>query len=54
MACQPRHTHETPEQIWYVAIEKGSLPLADEPEKEFCEGDVHGLQPKVTDSRFLA
>ena len=51
-ACQPRHTHEASEQIWYATRGCGSLLLADDVEKEFCAGDVvrfadndiHGLR----------
>lgn len=39
-ACQPRHTHETSEQIWYATKGTGKLLLADEVEKEFVAGDV--------------
>lgn len=51
-ACQPRHTHEASEQIWYATRGCGRLLLADDVEKEFCVGDVvrfedndiHGLR----------
>ena len=39
-ACQPRHTHETSEQIWYATQGCGKLLLAENKEKEFCAGDV--------------
>ena len=50
-ACQPRHTHEASEQIWYATKGTGKLLLADGVEKEFAAGDlvrfadkdVHGL-----------
>ena len=50
-ACQPRHTHEASEQIWYGIKGMGKLLLADDTEKEFVAGDivrfadkdVHGL-----------
>lgn len=50
-ACQPRHTHEASEQIWYAIKGMGKLLLADDTEKEFVAGDivrfadkdVHGL-----------
>lgn len=50
-ACQPRHTHEVSEQIWYAIKGMGKLLLADDTEKEFVAGDivrfadkdVHGL-----------
>lgn len=51
-ACQPRHTHETSEQIWYATKGSGTLLLADDREQpfhagdvvRFAEGDVHGLR----------
>ncbi|MCR5467628.1 MAG: cupin domain-containing protein [Lachnospiraceae bacterium] len=51
-AIQPRHTHETSEQIWYATKGQGHLLLVDETEKEikagdvvrFADGDVHGLR----------
>lgn len=51
-AEQPRHIHETSEQIWYAVQGKGTLLLADGAEKafepgdvvRFAEGDVHGLR----------
>lgn len=50
-ACQPRHTHDASEQIWYATKGSGKLLLADGIEKEFqagdvvrfAEQDVHGL-----------
>ena len=50
-ACQPRHTHEASEQIWYAVKGTGKLLLADDAEKDFAAGDmvrfagksVHGL-----------
>lgn len=39
-ACQPRHTHEASEQIWYALKGKGKLLLAGNEEKEFLAGDV--------------
>lgn len=39
-ACQPRHTHEASEQIWYAAKGSAALLLADEKEHPFCAGDV--------------
>ncbi len=39
-ACQPRHTHEASEQIWYATKGCGKLLLADDAEKEFKAGDV--------------
>lgn len=51
-ACQPRHSHEASEQIWYAMKGTGKLLLADEKEREFTAGDVvrfakqeiHGLR----------
>ena len=51
-AEQPRHTHETSEQIWYAVKGTGKLLLADGKEKgftagdvvRFADGDVHGLR----------
>lgn len=51
-ACQPRHTHEFSEQIWYAVKGTGKLLLSDDQEKEFKAGDVvrfadkdvHGLK----------
>lgn len=51
-ACQPRHTHERSEQIWYAVRGVGKLLLAEGQEREFRagdvarfeEGDVHGLE----------
>ena len=39
-ACQPRHTHDASEQIWYATKGSGKLLLADDREKDFQEGDV--------------
>lgn len=39
-ACQPRHTHEASEQIWYAIQGTVKLLLADDVEKEFAAGDV--------------
>lgn len=51
-ACQPRHNHESSEQIWYAIKGAGTLLLDGETEKPFYvgdvvrfqDGDVHGLQ----------
>lgn len=51
-ACQPRHTHEASEQIWYATKGTGKLLLEDDRELEFKAGDVarfadkdvHGLK----------
>ena len=50
-ACQPRHIHNSSEQIWYALQGKGQLLLSDDKTKVFCagdvvrfaDGDVHGL-----------
>ncbi len=39
-ACQPRHTHDASEQIWYATKGRGMLLLADDETREFCAGDV--------------
>lgn len=51
-ACQPRHSHEASEQIWYALQGSGTLLLARESESPFRAGDVarfadqdiHGLR----------
>ena len=51
-ASQPRHTHETSEQIWYALEGAGTLLLAGGEERPFAAGDVvrfedgnvHGLR----------
>lgn len=51
-AEQPRHTHETSEQIWIATKGKGMLLLADNKEQlfeagdvvRFADGDIHGLK----------
>ena len=45
-AVQPRHIHESSEQIWYALKGKGSLLLADGQTKEFRTGDVVRFAPK--------
>lgn len=50
-STQPRHAHETSEQVWYALEGKARLLLADGAERpfsagdvaRFAEGDVHGL-----------
>lgn len=50
-ASQPRHKHDTSEQIWYAVQGKGKLLLADDEEiifgagdvVRFADGDIHGL-----------
>ena len=50
-ACQPRHTHEASEQIWYAVKGSGKLLLADDKDQSFeagdvvrfADNDVHGL-----------
>lgn len=39
-ACQPRHTHDASEQIWYAVKGSGKLLLADDREQTFTAGDV--------------
>lgn len=51
-ACQPRHSHEGSEQIWYSIKGTGTLLLDGNTEKSFLagdvvrfqEGDIHGLR----------
>ena len=50
-ASQPRHKHDTSEQIWYAIQGSGKLLLADDKEMifkagdvvRFAENDIHGL-----------
>lgn len=50
-AIQPRHRHDTSEQIWYAIQGSGKLLLADEKEMifkagdvvRFVDNDIHGL-----------
>lgn len=59
-ACQPRHTHDASEQIWYAVKGNGKLLLADGEERAFSTGDVvrfadkdvHGLH-NDGDSEFV-
>ena len=59
-ACQPRHTHDASEQIWYALKGKGRLLLAADSEKPFTAGDVarfadndvHGLR-NDSDGEFV-
>ena len=39
-ASQPRHRHDTSEQIWYAVQGKGKLRLANDKEMLFTAGDV--------------
>ena len=39
-ACQPRHSHDASEQIWYGTKGNGTLLLDNEEEKAFKAGDV--------------
>ena len=39
-ASQPRHKHDTSEQIWYAVQGKGKLLLTDDKEMIFTAGDV--------------
>ncbi len=56
-AEQPRHIHETSEQIWVAVKGKGTLLLADDKEHlfepgdvvRFADGDVHGLKNESQD-----
>ena len=51
-ACQPRHIHESSEQIWYALNGSGKLLLDGSSERDFSagdvvrfeDGDVHGLR----------
>ncbi len=59
-AEQPRHIHESSEQIWYATKGKGTLLLDDNKEMEFvagdvvrfADGDVHGLH-NTSDEEFV-
>lgn len=50
-ASQPRHKHDTSEQIWYAIQGSGKILLADEKEMifkagdvvRFADNDIHGL-----------
>ena len=50
-ASQPRHKHDTSEQIWYAIQGSGKLLLADDKEMifkagdvvRFADNDIHGL-----------
>ena len=39
-ASQPRHTHESSEQIWYAVHGCGKLLLENDTVMTFCAGDV--------------
>lgn len=39
-ACQPRHTHDASEQIWYATKGTGKLLLAEDKTQDFHAGDV--------------
>lgn len=39
-ASQPRHIHETSEQIWYAVKGRGKLLLENDTVMPFCAGDV--------------
>lgn len=51
-ACQPRHSHQTSEQVWYALAGQGTLLLGEGKALPFCRGDVvrfvqgeiHGLK----------
>ncbi len=57
---QPRHIHETSEQVWYALRGRGRLLLCNGKEKEFQAGDVvrfaereiHGLL-NDSDAEFI-
>lgn len=59
-ACQPRHSHEGSEQIWYAIMGKGTLLLTGNTEKSFLagdvvrfqDGDIHGLR-NDSESEFV-
>ncbi len=59
-ATQPRHSHESSEQIWYAVKGRGVLLLADNEEKQFeagdvvrfGDGDIHGLH-NDSDEEFI-
>jgi len=59
-ASQPRHKHDTSEQIWYAVKGKGKLLLVDNSEMEFksgdvvrfVDGDIHGLRNDL-DEEFV-
>ena len=59
-ASQPRHKHDTLEQIWYAIQGSGKLLLADEKEMifkagdvvRFADNDIHGLR-NDGDSKFV-
>ncbi len=50
-ATQPRHSHATSEQIWFVLSGAGNLLLANGERRQICagdvvrfaEGEIHGL-----------
>ncbi len=52
LAEQPRHIHESSEQIWYAIKGKGNLLLENGAEKAFEKGDVHGLKNN-SDEEFV-
>lgn len=45
-ACQPRHSHESSEQVWYAIKGTGILLLAGDTEKSFRAGDVVRFQDR--------
>jgi mannose-6-phosphate isomerase-like protein (cupin superfamily) len=55
-AIQPRHSHSSSEQIWYVISGIGQLLLANDEHRpisagdvvRFADGDVHGLENSGT------
>ena len=52
-ACQPRHVHETSEQIWYAVKGCAKLLLADGAEKEIHVGDVVRFAEKETSKYYF-
>ncbi len=59
-ASQPRHKHDSSEQIWYAVKGSGKLLLSDNMDREFnvgdvvrfVDGDIHGLQ-NDSDDEFV-
>ncbi|MEN9438023.1 MAG: hypothetical protein RIR09_2678 [Pseudomonadota bacterium] len=59
-AVQPRHEHETSEQIWLAIAGSGTLLLAEGETKSiaegevvrFADGDVHGFE-NTSDAPFV-
>jgi mannose-6-phosphate isomerase-like protein (cupin superfamily) len=49
---QPRHCHESSEQIWYAVLGSGTLLLGDGREAPFRIGDVVRFAPGETHGLF--